>query len=333
MAGLRLDRKLEKIRAGDYRPTDFIIADAKDAEMGGGIQVAGPARDPKTGVTDGLKPYPTYSEAIREMTRSDLVDVMLMSPSMGERLCNEGVFKGTDVTPAVRLNEATDIWGARGSSYKKSPAVPFRTVRPESARRFCDLGLYSITFYNDRDQDTLTLNAYRDFREETMAAGLRHFLEVFNPHFPIGLAGAEIGEYINDSIVRCLAGVLSDEHPVFLKIAFNGMQAMDELASYDPSRIVVGILGGGAGTTRDTFELLSQAHRAGARVALFGRKIKLAEDPITMVGFMRQVVEGLDPKEAVAGYHDALGQAGIKPERSLADDNAVTESVLKAEAR
>ena len=181
MAGLRLDRKLENIRAGNYRPTDFIIADAKDAEMGGGIHVAGPSRDPKTGATVGQKPYSAFAEAIKEMTRSDLVDVMLMAPSMGERLCREGVFQGSDVTPAVRLNEATDIWGARGSSYKTKPAVPFRTVRPKSARAFCDLGLYSITFYNDRDQDVQTLSADRDFREETTAAGLRHFLEVFNP--------------------------------------------------------------------------------------------------------------------------------------------------------
>ena len=121
---------------------------------------------------------------------------------------------------------------------------------------------------------------------------------------------------------------------MFLKIAFNGVKAMEELAGYDPERIVVGILGGGAGTTRDTFELLAQAHRAGARVALFGRKINLAEDPVTLVGTMRQVIEdGLDPKEAVAAYHDALGKAGIAPARSLADDSAVTEEVLKAEAR
>ena len=44
------------------------------------------------------------------------------------------------------------------------------------------------------------------------------------------------------------------------------------------------MLGGGAGTTRDCFELLHQAERYGARVALFGRKINLAEAPLAMVG-------------------------------------------------
>ena len=29
-----LDTKLEKIRQGQYKPSDFIIADAKDAEYG-----------------------------------------------------------------------------------------------------------------------------------------------------------------------------------------------------------------------------------------------------------------------------------------------------------
>ncbi len=334
MGGLRVDRKLASIRSGNYRPADFIIADAKDGEMGGGIRVAGPARDPKTGVADGFKSYAAYREAIAEMTRADLVDVMLMAPSMGERLCGAGLFADSQVTPAVRLNEATDIWGPRGSTYKTNPAAPFRTARPKTARAFCNLGLYSVTFYNDQDIDTHTLNEYSVFREEAAAAGMRHFLEVFNPAFPIDTGAAESGAFINDSIVRCLAGVLADEHPLFLKIAFNGMKAMDELAGYDPERIVVGILGGGAGSTRDTFELLAQAHRAGARVALFGRKINLAEHPVTLVGMMRHVIEdGLDPQEAVAAYHDALGKAGIAPARSLADDSLVTEEVLKAEAR
>ena len=35
-----------------------------------------------------------------------------------------------------------------------------------------------------------------------------------------------------------------------------------------------------AGTTRDTFELLAQGVKYGARVALFGRKIGLAESPL-----------------------------------------------------
>ncbi len=48
-----------------------------------------------------------------------------------------------------------------------------------------DLGLYAITFYNDLAHDRMTLDAYAKFRDEATAAGMRHFLEVFNPLFPV----------------------------------------------------------------------------------------------------------------------------------------------------
>ena len=40
-----LDFKLDKIRNGNYQNTDFIIADAKDGDMGGGIFAPGPMLD------------------------------------------------------------------------------------------------------------------------------------------------------------------------------------------------------------------------------------------------------------------------------------------------
>ena len=39
----RLDRKLRRITAGDYSPDDFVIADAKDADMAWGRDRAGAA--------------------------------------------------------------------------------------------------------------------------------------------------------------------------------------------------------------------------------------------------------------------------------------------------
>jgi hypothetical protein len=90
------------------------------------------------------------------------------------------------------------------------------------------------------------------------------------------------------------------------------------------------VLGGGAGTTRDCFELLHQAEKYGARVALFGRKINLAESPLAMVSFMRQVADGtIAPEEAVRAYHGELQKQGITPLRPLADDVQTTEAVLK----
>ena len=38
---LRLDEKLARIRAGAYKRSDFIIADAKDPDMGPGLHWVG----------------------------------------------------------------------------------------------------------------------------------------------------------------------------------------------------------------------------------------------------------------------------------------------------
>src|SRR6202041_2224257 len=136
--------------------------------------------------------------------------------------------------------------------------------------------------------------------------------------------------YINDCIARCLAGVTQAHRPRFLKIAYNGPKALEELASYDPT-VVVGVLGGGAGTTRDCFELLAQAEKYGARVALFGRKINLAESPLDIVRLMRAVADGaMGPLDAVKDYHAALEKRGLKPAREIAVDSTITETVLKS---
>ncbi len=325
-----LDRKLAEIRSGRYTPDNFIIADAKDGDIGFGR--AAPVPDPE--IPGRFMSRATHLEAIREMTRSGLVDIMLMSASTGERLAKEGLFEGSEVTPAIRLNDTTDIWSARGGRYREAPSRHHRTARIDQARVHTDLGLYSITFSNQRDIDTLNAEAYSAFRQEASEYGMRHFLEVFNPAFDIDLAGnADIGSYINDNVVRTLAGVMEDDFPRFLKLQYNGAAAMEELAAYDPGHLIVGILGGSAGTARDTFELLSQAERYGARVALFGRKIHLAESPIDIVRFMREVVaRNLKPEEAVKAYHGALQEKNVRPKRSLDEDRLVTEESLKAAA-
>ena len=323
-----LDRKLAKIRDGRYTPEDFIIADAKDGDIGFGR--ATPVQDAQGRFT----PRATHLQAIREMTQSGLVDIMLMSASTAERLSNEGLFKGSEVTPAIRLNDTTDIWSARGGRYKEEPSRHHRTARIDQARDITDLGLYSITFSNQRDIDAENAEAYSTFRAEAGAHKMRHFLEVFNPAFDIRLAGnADIGSFINDNIVRTLAGVMEADYPKFLKLQYNGPRAMAELASYDPGHLIVGILGGAAGTARDTFELLSQAERYGARVALFGRKIHLAESPIDIVCFMREVVaRNVTPDEAVRAYHGQLQTKNIRPTRELSDDIQLTEEPLKLAA-
>jgi DhnA family fructose-bisphosphate aldolase class Ia len=193
-----------------------------------------------------------------------------------------------------------------------------------------DLGLYSITFNNDLEHDYASLEHFSAFREDAASHKFKYFLEVFNPNVGCRIDPAMVPHYINDCIVRCLAGVTKADRPQFLKIAYNGPKALEELASFDPS-IVVGVLGGGAGTTRDCFELLNQAEKYGARVALFGRKINLAEDPLAMVSFMREVASGnIQPLEAVKAYHGSLQKSGLTAIRALAADSEITEKVLKA---
>ena len=320
-----LDVKLARIRNGTYRPADFIIADAKDGDMGGGITAFGPADDG----SGHFRSFPDHLEAMRRVTRTELVDIMLMSMSAAERLAGEELFAESPVTPAARLNDATDIWGPRHSRYRTSPARDFRSPRLESVARIVDIGLYSITFSNDLDSDVAFLNAFHRFLDELSGTGLRYFLEVFNPQIDIGIGPEGIPDYVNDCIVRCLAGLADAEMPRFLKIQYNGPRAMEEICRYDPGHLVVGVLGGGAGTTRDTFELVRQSEKYGARVALFGRKILFSEDPEQTIRMMRAVIEGeLDTTEAVKAFHAHLAERGIAPKRSLDDDLEVTEAAL-----
>ena len=327
-----LDQKLARIRAGHYTPKDFIIADAKDADMAFGLAAPGPARDNAGNFIPGFSTRATYFEAIRTMTRSGLVDIMLTSASAAEILVSEGLYTHSDVTPAVRCNDTSDIWYPRGGRYGAEPSHPFRSARASQVRQFADLGLYSVTFSNDVSRDLATLDAYSAFRAEVAPLGLRHFLEVFNPAFDIGVPPTEMGHFVGDLITRTLAGVVSTEQPIFLKIVYNGREAMETLSAYDPERLVVGVLGGAKGTTRDAFELVSQAERSGARVALFGRKINLAQSPLDLVRLMRAVVEReLPTDEAVKAYHGAMQTKGIKPVLSLPDDLVISDPTLKGE--
>ena len=324
-----LDIKLKKITSGKDLAKDFIIADAKDADMGGGVPAPGPIRNQSGKIIKSFKKLNSYLDTMKDNTKSQLVDIMLMSASNAERLISDGVFKNSPVTPAIRLNDTSDIWGVRHGTYKSNYAKPFRTVNIKNIKKFIDLGLFSITFSRNVEMDINMLNAYRDFRMEAQDHDLRHFLEVFNSPVDIGLNIKETGQYINDCILKTLAGQVNAERPLFLKIAYNGPGAMEELASYDPKNLVVGILGGNQGTTRDCFELLSKANKYGAKLALFGRKINLSEDQNLILKTMRMVIEGLNPLEGVKYYHDQLHKKNIKPDRSLSKDNVITEPVLK----
>ncbi len=328
----RLDQKLDTILAGHYRPKDFIIADAKDADMGFATSAPGPVLGADGKPTGKLKTLNDYLDQIRAVVKAELADIMLMSISTFDRLTHEGLFAQSGTMPAMRYNDTTDIWALRHAEYREQPSLPFRTVRLDRAKEVgAGLGLYSMTFTNNVDRDTATLAAYRDFRGEAFDLGLTHFLEVFNPNIATGMNTEATGQFVNDCIVHALAGMSLAERPRFLKIQYNGARALEELVAYD-DRIVVGILGGSSGTTADTFNLVHLTEKHGARVALFGRKINLSESPLDILYLMRQVVEAnLTPLEAVRAYHDELTKKGLTPKLSIEDDLKVTDPIIAAD--
>ena len=325
-----LEIKLKKIKKLNYKPKDFIIADAKDADMAMGIITPGPERDNRGKILKTYKKLNDYKKAMVSMSKSNLIDIMLMSASIGEELIKKKIFNNSKVTPAIRMNDTSDIWLMRNGNYRSTNPRPFRSARLDSVSKFAKLGLFSMTFSRNVDFDLSMLNAYRDFRIEATNYKFKHFLEVFNPPINIGLKPKELGDYINDCIIKAIAGQTKDERPLFLKIAYNGPKAMEALATYDPANLIVGILGGSKGTTRDCFELIKKASKYGAKVALFGRKINLSESPVSLVKIMRTVIEeNLKTDEAVKLYHDELKQKNLIPDRPLKKDLQITDPILK----
>jgi hypothetical protein len=351
-----LDQKLEKLRQNPQADC-FILADAKDADMAFGVSATGPRKylaaagahpaifSPEIWSREefGYRNLPEYLDIIREVIHQGVVDICLMSASVNEQLAiREKLFVNSPMTPAARANDATDVWAVRHGRYVGEPARPFRSASIDHIQcgsHDCDrssdsefpganLGLYSVTFVNELDQDWKTLHAFKCFREEAERKGFRYFLEVFDPNVDSGISPEKMGEFINDQIIRSLAGVTQAGRPQFLKIVYHGPRAMEELCQYDPS-MIVGILGGSAGTTYDAFKMLADARKYGARVALYGRKINNAEHQLAFIEFLRLIADGaISPEEAVHAYHGVLQSRGIKPHRALEDDMVITNQAM-----
>ena len=165
-----LDRKLAAIHADPSGAKDFIIADAKDADMAYGIGAPGKSPESHAGEAR-LRTLAEYRDQIRQIVRQGLVDIMLMSASTSDVLAiQERLFADSHITPAARANDTSDVFVVRGGSYSRSPR-PFRTATldhiqcghmdcgPTSASAGADLGLYSMTFNNRLDEDLVALEA------------------------------------------------------------------------------------------------------------------------------------------------------------------------------
>src|ERR1044071_1236740 len=353
-----LDAKLAEIKA-NAASRSFVIADAKDADMAFGVRAPGPRsylslRGERPGRFSpevwsreeyGYRNLPEFLDIVREVVDQGLIDIMLMSAYVNEQLTiKEGLFRESHVTPAARANDATDVWAVRHGCYTREPAQPFRSAtidQIQCGKIECDrnttefpganLGLYSVTFVNELEQDHETLSAFKQFREEAERKQFRYFLEVFDPNVESGIAPEKLGEFINDNIIRALAGVPQSGRPLFLKIVYHGPRAMEELAQYDPN-LVVGILGGSGGTTCDAFKLIHDAQKYGARIALFGRKINNAEHQLAFIEMLRLITEArISPEEAVRAYHAVLQAKSIRPKLPLEKDLELTDQTMSYE--
>ncbi|HEV8059237.1 MAG TPA: hypothetical protein VGP68_05170 [Gemmataceae bacterium] len=335
-----LDKKLRSIHADPSGSKEFILADAKDADMALSIGGTGRSLQPKSADLPH-RSLSDFREQIVQIVEQGLIDIMLMSASTNEILTIEQrLFDNSPITPAARANDTTDIHVIRGSVYPSQPSLPFRTATldhiqcgraecpPENRIRGANLGLYSITFNNDSRLDRDALECYKAFRLEAERKGFRHFLEIFDPNRVNAIDPALLPAFINDAIVRLLGGVTSTGRPLFLKMVYHGPKALEELVHYDP-HLVVGILGGSAGTTYDAFKLLSEAKKYGGRVALFGRKINNAENQLAFVRFLRWIADGeISAEEAVKAYHGVLQKLGIRPTRNLEADLQLQTGVM-----
>src|SRR6266849_332816 len=123
-----LDRKLAAIHANPSGAKDFILADAKDADMAFGIGAPGKSPENHAGEVR-LRTLAEYREQIRQVVRQGVVDIVLMSASTNDFLTiGERLFDGSQVTPAARVNDASDVFVVRGGHYVEHPAQPFRSA-------------------------------------------------------------------------------------------------------------------------------------------------------------------------------------------------------------
>ena len=320
-----LDRKLARILA-DPSCRDFILADAKDADMAFGL--AAPGRSPEHHAGEArFRTLDEYRQLMREIVAQGLVDIMLMSASSNEVLTIQRAAVRAEPRHAGGPRQRHDrhLAGRRQRAVRAAAvaALPHRHDRPHPMRQG---GVRRRRAAAGGRPGALLRHLQQRRRPGPPHAGMPTRRSASRPKprgsgiswrsstpTPPKHPPADVGRFINDHIVRALAGVTSRGRPLFLKIVYHGPAAMEALARYDRS-LVVGILGGSAGTTFDAFHMLWEAKKYGARVALYGRKINNAEHQLSFIEHLRAVADDqLEPDEAVKAYHGALAAAGHPP--------------------
>src|SRR5438132_9239179 len=99
-----LDEKLARIHANPKGCKDFILADAKDADMA--LSIGAPGRSPESHAGETrYRSLQEFRDIIEQIVEQGLVDIMLMSAHTNEVLTiQKRVFDKSHVTPAARAN-------------------------------------------------------------------------------------------------------------------------------------------------------------------------------------------------------------------------------------
>ena len=120
---VRLDDKLARIRGGAYRRSDFIIADAKDPDMGPGLHAVGPApaATERAAIPDS-RGVPRFDRGDRQAgRRRHHADLGLESRASSSSATSS---PGTGVKPVIRANDTTDVWRHRGATVHHRAVAP-----------------------------------------------------------------------------------------------------------------------------------------------------------------------------------------------------------------
>src|SRR5437868_12540434 len=98
-----LDQKLKRIHADPTGCKEFILADAKDADMA--LAIGAPGKSPEAhGPELRYRSLAEFREIIEQIVEQELVDIMLMSASTSEVLTiHKKFFAQSPVTPAARV--------------------------------------------------------------------------------------------------------------------------------------------------------------------------------------------------------------------------------------
>src|SRR5260370_30519141 len=101
MAQKSLDAKVARIHADPHGCKDFILADAKDADMA--LAIGAPGKSPEAHSGElRYRSLAEFRDIIAQIVEAKLLDVMLMAASTSEVLMQLRLYDNNPVTPACR---------------------------------------------------------------------------------------------------------------------------------------------------------------------------------------------------------------------------------------